>query len=105
GSRGRGARRAGPSFPTRRSSDLGTEEKAAEGSRGEIGEAKRGHQTIPVTVTVRMATQKKTTTATRERSDRRARPQTPWPEVQPLDRKSTRLNSSHVKSSYAVFCL
>src|SRR5690606_39786813 len=23
----------------------------------------------------------------------------------PLDRKSTRLNSSHVKSSYAVFCL
>src|SRR5690606_38196062 len=25
--------------------------------------------------------------------------------VQPLDRKSTRLNSSHVKISYAVFCL
>src|SRR5690606_41657637 len=24
---------------------------------------------------------------------------------QPVDRKSTRLNSSHVKSSYAVFCL
>src|SRR5690606_39619044 len=24
---------------------------------------------------------------------------------QPLDRKSTRLNSSHVKISYAVFCL
>src|SRR5690606_39674066 len=23
----------------------------------------------------------------------------------PIDRKSTRLNSSHVKSSYAVFCL
>src|SRR5690606_41320596 len=27
------------------------------------------------------------------------------PEVAALDRKSTRLNSSHVKSSYAVFCL
>src|SRR5690606_41640521 len=27
------------------------------------------------------------------------------PKGQPLDRKSTRLNSSHVKISYAVFCL
>src|SRR5690606_42106619 len=27
------------------------------------------------------------------------------PSVTLLDRKSTRLNSSHVKSSYAVFCL
>src|SRR5690606_41586497 len=26
-------------------------------------------------------------------------------ELAPLDRKSTRLNSSHVKISYAVFCL
>src|SRR5690606_41386738 len=26
-------------------------------------------------------------------------------QVRPLDRKSTRLNSSHVKISYAVFCL
>src|SRR5436309_12574530 len=25
--------------------------------------------------------------------------------ARPLDRKSTRLNSSHVKNSYAVFCL
>src|SRR5699024_11382000 len=35
--------------------------------------------------------------------------QTPviWIDVEPvpLDRKSTRLNSSHVSSSYAVFCL
>src|SRR5690606_41062015 len=28
-----------------------------------------------------------------------------YPEVPPRDRKSTRLNSSHVKISYAVFCL
>src|SRR5690606_42135964 len=27
------------------------------------------------------------------------------PMIQPTDRKSTRLNSSHVKISYAVFCL
>src|SRR5436309_5769730 len=27
------------------------------------------------------------------------------PKAHPLDRKSTRLNSSHVKISYAVFCL
>src|SRR5690606_41198919 len=29
----------------------------------------------------------------------------PWDRLQPQDRKSTRLNSSHVKISYAVFCL
>src|SRR5690606_41998921 len=36
----------------------------------------------------------------RNRRDRPARA-----EVRALDRKSTRLNSSHVKISYAVFCL
>src|SRR5207249_5615731 len=30
---------------------------------------------------------------------------TPWQAVQEADRKSTRLNSSHVSISYAVFCL
>src|SRR5690606_40544438 len=29
----------------------------------------------------------------------------PLPRNRPIDRKSTRLNSSHVKISYAVFCL
>src|SRR5690625_4251088 len=28
-----------------------------------------------------------------------------WAVLGPMDRKSTRLNSSHVASSYAVFCL
>src|SRR5215469_18081611 len=28
-----------------------------------------------------------------------------WPSPSPPDRKSTRLNSSHVEISYAVFCL
>src|SRR5690606_42019337 len=40
---------------------------------------------------------------------RRRTPQVPPPQLlepaPPLDRKSTRLNSSHVKISYAVFCL
>src|SRR5207247_9359444 len=34
-----------------------------------------------------------------------ARPQDPTPFAQKLDRKSTRLNSSHEWISYAVFCL
>src|SRR5438309_6973937 len=35
------------------------------------------------------------------RADEYSRPSTVWP----LDRKSTRLNSSHSSISYAVFCL
>src|SRR5690554_4057204 len=31
--------------------------------------------------------------------------QSGWPQPLELDRKSTRLNSSHVRISYAVFCL
>src|SRR5438874_5399988 len=34
-----------------------------------------------------------------------ARERPPRPRAQPRDRKSTRLNSSHVEISYAVFCL
>src|SRR5438034_4086542 len=30
---------------------------------------------------------------------------TPWPKPTTIDRKSTRLNSSHTVTSYAVFCL
>src|SRR3989442_6147772 len=36
---------------------------------------------------------------------RRARRPVPEPELLSQDRKSTRLNSSHVRLSYAVFCL
>src|SRR5436305_12043083 len=36
----------------------------------------------------------------------RGRTMTSWPSIKTdLDRKSTRLNSSHVRISYAVFCL
>src|SRR5258708_24346415 len=39
------------------------------------------------------------------RADRRHRPRGPARAVEPADRKSTRLNSSHQIISYAVFCL
>src|SRR3712207_8760405 len=54
------------------------------GARGE-GEGSEGGQTHP---------------GGRGGELRRARPVHPW-----LDRKSTRLNSSHANISYAVFCL
>src|SRR5690606_41814882 len=85
------------SFPTRRSSDLlrfaayhlisaanPHDERASIGARALTGHAYRGHVfwdteifMLPFFVLT-------------------------WPEA---DRKSTRLNSSHVKISYAVFCL
>src|SRR5690606_42028057 len=42
---------------------------------------------------------------TEHRRVRRPRSVEVLPDRQPRDRKSTRLNSSHVKISYAVFCL
>src|SRR5690554_2983684 len=41
----------------------------------------------------------------RERFDRELLVNTYWQSNALLDRKSTRLNSSHVRISYAVFCL
>src|SRR5436305_5869265 len=70
-----GDRRDLHSFPTRRSSDLGGRSVTSARSR---------------TFTARPST-----TAARTPSTKRA----------PEDRKSTRLNSSHVRISYAVFCL
>src|SRR5436309_15781137 len=44
--------------------------------------------------------------STRDTSSGELRPSRPWQrEGRSSDRKSTRLNSSHVKISYAVFCL
>src|SRR5690606_40386714 len=78
---GSGAPRDLPSFPTRRSSDLW------EGARS----------------------RSESTTASASRSWGGTRALTTRPPGQRLplriDRKSTRLNSSHVKISYAVFCL
>src|SRR5690606_41701349 len=71
-----------PSFPTRRSSDL------PPGSPGT-----RARRDVP-------------RDGRGSRRRRRARSATPRPSPGGRrDRKSTRLNSSHVKISYAVFCL
>src|SRR5437660_9399787 len=81
---GYGAHRDLHSFPTRRSSDLGPRRRArrlvVSGSHGE---------------TPAWRPCRPTRTARPRRGDRRAA----------SDRKSTRLNSSHVAISYAVFCL
>src|SRR5690606_40937504 len=92
-----------PSFPTRRSSDLHVEEPRAEPLAGlaledePAGRAGRRH--------LEPATEEPTAAA-----HRTATHQPPAQHRRALgrpgqDRKSTRLNSSHVKISYAVFCL
>src|SRR5690606_41045341 len=97
--RRRGAHRALPSFPTRRSSDLG----GAAGGRGRrlaAGSPARGGHRRPRTAV--------------PASGRGGPPDMIVYVARRLvygalillgDRKSTRLNSSHVKISYAVFCL
>src|SRR5690606_41611943 len=80
------------SSPTRRSSDLGTRRRARQGpgTRDRVRRAVRPVEGPPPA-----------------RGDAgaagRVRGRPPAPRL--TDRKSTRLNSSHVKSSYAVFCL
>src|SRR5690606_42003645 len=75
------------SFPTRRSSDLLARRNSGRGARdGGGGVGRRGTSVGPGR-------------RTRGVGLHRALP------VDAQDRKSTRLNSSHVKISYAVFCL
>src|SRR5690606_40539354 len=88
-----GAHRALPSFPTRRSSDLaGALDLLGSGGRGRPG---------PVHLVGAAASHIQIHPGSGERVGERSEP-LPLPD---LDRKSTRLNSSHVKISYAVFCL
>src|SRR5690606_41488352 len=81
-----------PSFPTRRSSDL-----PALGSQGLQGAGRRRAH----------APRRGADPERRRRAGAEAdEPQLPGADRDPVrDRKSTRLNSSHVKISYAVFCL
>src|SRR5439155_15452667 len=72
------------SFPTRRSSDLRTGRGAWRGRGRDRGPPERGRRP-----------------GRRRRRGRRRG----WPWRPSTDRKSTRLNSSHVAISYAVFCL
>src|SRR5690606_41567850 len=89
-----------PSFPTRRSSDLrvapGGAVVVAEFPPGQLRSVARlGHRLAGGHVQVRVHPQDGNG---RVRGRGRLR-------VVEVDRKSTRLNSSHVKISYAVFCL
>src|SRR5690606_41811029 len=85
-----GAHRDLPSFPTRRSSDL--DENPGEVRRG----GARVHDLDPL-VASEVVGAASVPVARRIGHD--------FIEQHLADRKSTRLNSSHVKISYAVFCL
>src|SRR5699024_12219417 len=77
------------SFPTRRSSDL-----------------RRWCASRVVTATSSVVAGRSGRSAPRPASPSRSFPASPRPcPSPPSDRKSTRLNSSHVSISYAVFCL
>src|SRR5699024_11983071 len=84
-----GAHRDLLSFPTRRSSDLHC---SYTGTRGGFHRSSAG----------RCGCRR---TATRSRRGRRCRQKWTVRCIRREDRKSTRLNSSHVSISYAVFCL
>src|SRR5437868_14435949 len=76
------------SFPTRRSSDLNADDWGRSGAETDAAlRCYKGGRITSVSAMVFMQDS--------ERADRR----------DPPDRKSTRLNSSHVSISYAVFCL
>src|SRR5690606_41737414 len=85
------------SFPTRRSSDLAASECTSP-----------PHPTAAAcgrtTRTPRSRRTPAPSTPTPQPPESR-RPESRTPTEDPEDRKSTRLNSSHVKISYAVFCL
>src|SRR5205807_3294757 len=88
--------RALPSFPTRRSSDLvphgrpGGRRPATIGGRGPRPDHQRARGTPP---------------GRHEASTPTPLRLSPFAERNVRDRKSTRLNSSHLVISYAVFCL
>src|SRR5690606_41407860 len=86
-------------FPTRRSSDL---EKIT-GGNWPAKEVRHRRLEESVQVMKRLWTGESVTYSGHievENATLYTKPKSP-----PLDRKSTRLNSSHVKISYAVFCL
>src|SRR5699024_12634493 len=82
------------SFPTRRSSDLRSQQPADQTQR----QRAPGKNLLPHVVSVRHCPNRP------HRRNRRG-PQQPSQATDWRDRKSTRLNSSHVSISYAVFCL
>src|SRR5690606_41847250 len=89
------AHRALPPFPTRRSSDLAT--PVAVGATGRRGGLPLGLHLLEQLPARRLLDE--------PAADGHKRPEQQPGRPADLDRKSTRLNSSHVKISYAVFCL
>src|SRR5207249_10541227 len=81
------------SFPTRRSSDLARSADPTRVQQGEPGGRAHPHPRPDVADAA--------AAASRGSRGHPARPE----DLGTLDRKSTRLNSSHVSISYAVFCL
>src|SRR5437773_3561322 len=84
-----------PSFPTRRSSDLLVEhgDRRLEVGRYQVGEKSGQLRAGEESLVHDRTTGERTREKARELGSRRG------------DRKSTRLNSSHITISYAVFCL
>src|SRR5690349_23953394 len=81
------------SFPTRRSSDLSIRASscaATDPDRTEAGIARNGERDVAHLRGALFVRDPELRTT---------------PRAKPSDRKSTRLNSSHVEISYAVFCL
>src|SRR5690606_40522017 len=88
------------SFPTRRSSDLALVLEIIQG-RTTVAEASRQFDLTPLEVESWVEDGKRGM-----ENALRAKPEDVREQYErQLDRKSTRLNSSHVKISYAVFCL
>src|SRR5690606_41712326 len=90
------------SFPTRRSSDLGTRPRplGVPTSRPDHGRRRRTRPVPPSPLLERPARPRRHVSGG---WIRRGGPRLGL--ARQRDRKSTRLNSSHVKISYAVFCL
>src|SRR5699024_12652515 len=85
-------------FPTRRSSDLGAATGAHNGAGVRLGDAATARNHRPGHASARGSRQE-------GRGPAAVRGGTASDRGRHRDRKSTRLNSSHVSISYAVFCL
>src|SRR5699024_12465844 len=92
-------RRPPPSFPTRRSSDLGSSRLSSAIADRVFGRGGCGRTSFNRPYSLREV-RGSTSSLRLER-----RICAPASKVVQADRKSTRLNSSHVSISYAVFCL
>src|SRR5690606_42165981 len=99
------AHRRLPSFPTRRSSDLtsGSRRSCLPGCRLRVAPDHVGVGAIVVRTRTHAVLQLETDAAIQGHG--RCQRTVGFQEQRVADRKSTRLNSSHVKISYAVFCL